>query len=138
MSITIRDVGKFLDDYPSPNLKHDQNIKVLQIILDNVSENNLLLLGFSREFVSACLTEEKTKAIEEDPSLRWYKAKMSEDRDSRNYQTDNYFGLRGVEKYAHIAVDPYGDIVFVRDENGDILYDKKNKVGHLPKNLDWN
>jgi len=65
---------------------------------------------------------------------------MSYDKDSNTYQTDNYIGIvgdTGQKSKAHIAVNPDGDIVFVRDIGGEVLYDKKNGTGRLPNNLDW-
>lgn len=70
----------------------------------------------------------------------WNKVKMSYDRDSGTYQTDNFIGIVGStdqKSKAHIAVNPDGEIVYVRDIGGEILYDKKNGIGHLPKDLDW-
>ena len=70
----------------------------------------------------------------------WQKAKMSLDRDSGNFQTDNYIGIvgdKGQKSKAHIAVSSSGDIVFVRDLGGEVLYDRKRGIGHLPNNLDW-
>lgn len=70
----------------------------------------------------------------------WHKVKMSLDRDSGNFQTDNYIGIvgdKGQKSKAHIAVNSDGDIVFVRDIGGEILYDKKRGIGRLPGNLDW-
>jgi len=37
----------------------------------------------------------------------------------------------------HVAIDEMGDVVFVRDEDGTVLYDKKNGIGHLPFDLNW-
>lgn len=70
----------------------------------------------------------------------WNKVKMSFDRDAGTYQTDNYIGIvgeKGQKSKAHIAINPDGDIVFVRDLGGEVLYDKKNNRGNLPDNLNW-
>jgi hypothetical protein len=48
----------------------------------------------------------------------WHKTKMSFDRDTGTYQTDKYIGIVGEDNQklkAHIAVDPDGQITFVRD-----------------------
>ena len=70
----------------------------------------------------------------------WNKVKMSYDKDSGTYQTDNYIGIvgdTGQKSKAHIAINPDGEVVFVRDVGGEVLYDKKNDVGYLPDDLDW-
>lgn len=70
----------------------------------------------------------------------WHKVKMSYDKDSRTFQTDNYIGIvgdTGQKSKAHIAVNADGEIVFVRDLGGEVLYDRKNGRGHLPDDLDW-
>ncbi|GAA1344308.1 hypothetical protein [Arthrobacter roseus] len=71
---------------------------------------------------------------------RWSKQKMSYDRDTDTVQTDNFIGYageKGQKRKVHIAVTDEGDVVFVRDFDGTILYDKKHGVGRLPDNLDW-
>jgi len=76
-----------------------------------------------------------------DYKERWYKLKMSFDYDSSTFQSDNYFGTVGEKNQkakGHIAVDDVGNIVFVRDEDGVVLYDKKNNIGYLPSDLNWN
>lgn len=70
----------------------------------------------------------------------WHKVKMAYDRDSGTYQTDNYIGIvgeKGQKSKAHIAINPEGEAVFVRDIDGEVLYDKKNNIGHLPDDLNW-
>ena len=73
-------------------------------------------------------------------AAQWQKVKMSLDRDSGHIQTDNYIGITGDRNQktkAHIAVDSDGNIVYVRDIGGEVLYDKKHGIGHLPDDLDW-
>ena len=73
-------------------------------------------------------------------SVYWHKEKMSFDRDTGAFQTDNYIRIIGVENQkskAHIAIDENGNITFVRDIGGEILYSLKNGIGYLPDNLDW-
>lgn len=70
----------------------------------------------------------------------WQKVKMSFDRDSGTFQSDNYIGIKGGKSQkskAHIAVNADGEIVYVRDIGGEVLYDKKNGKGYLPPDLDW-
>ena len=70
----------------------------------------------------------------------WNKVKMSYDADSGTYQTDNYIGIvgdTGQKSKAHVAVNADGEVVYVRDIGGEVLYDKKNGVGYLPGDLDW-
>lgn len=72
--------------------------------------------------------------------LYWHKIKMSLDHDSGEFQTDNYIGIVGSTSQktkAHIAVNADGDIVFVRDIGGEILYSRKKGIGYLPDDLDW-
>lgn len=73
-------------------------------------------------------------------SVYWHKEKMSFDRDTGTFQTDNYISIIGdthQKSKAHIAIDEDGNIVFVRDIGGEILYSRKNGIGYLPDNLDW-
>jgi len=73
-------------------------------------------------------------------SIYWHKEKMSLDRDTGTFQTDNYISIIGdtnQKSKAHIAIDEDGNIVFVRDIGGEILYSRKNGIGYLPDNLDW-
>ena len=70
----------------------------------------------------------------------WRKMKMDFDRDSGTFQSSNYFGIIGEKNQkakAHIAINPDGEIVHVRDIGGEVLYDRKSGKGHLPKDLDW-
>lgn len=55
----------------------------------------------------------------------------SETRDTGTPQTDLLFGEKGT-KGGHIAVDANGDLQFVRDEDGTVLYDRKNDFGSPP------
>jgi hypothetical protein len=80
---------------------------------------------------------------EEDERLgrTWSKQKMTLDHDTGLTQTDNYFGYvgeKGQKKKAHVAINENGDVVFVRIVGGEILYDSKKGIGHLPDDLDWN
>lgn len=73
-------------------------------------------------------------------SVYWHKEKMSFDRDTGTFQTDNYIGIVGSthqKSKAHIAINENGDIALVRDIGGEILYSRKDGIGHLPDNLDW-
>lgn len=73
-------------------------------------------------------------------STFWHKEKMSFDRDSGTFQTDNYIGIIGntcQKSKAHIAIDEDGEIVLVRDIGGEVLYSRKDNIGYLPDNLDW-
>lgn len=66
--------------------------------------------------------------------------KMSYDKDSGTFQSDNYVGIKGDKSQkskAHIAVNADGEIVHVRDIGGEVLYDKKSGIGYLPDDLDW-
>lgn len=70
----------------------------------------------------------------------WHLEKMSYDKDSQMYQTDNYIGIIGSKNQktkAHIAVNPDGEITYVRDIGGEVLYSRKDGIGHLPNDLDW-
>lgn len=70
----------------------------------------------------------------------WHKVKMSFDVDSGLYQTDNYVGIVGStnqKSKAHIAINSDGDIVYVRDITGEVLYSRKDNIGYLPDDLDW-
>lgn len=70
----------------------------------------------------------------------WHKMKMSFDRDSGTFQTDNYVGIvgdKGQKTKAHIVMDSEGGIVFVRDMGGEVLYSRKDGIGYLPDDLDW-
>jgi hypothetical protein len=70
----------------------------------------------------------------------WSKVKMSQDHDSGEFQTDNYIGVVGEgrsKRKVHVAVNSDGDVVFVRDFDQTVLYDRKNGVGYLPPDLDW-
>lgn len=73
-------------------------------------------------------------------AAEWHKVRMSFDRDSGTYQTDNYIGIvgdAGQKSKAHIVVDAEGDVVYVRDIGGEVLYSRKDGIGHLPDDLDW-
>lgn len=75
-----------------------------------------------------------------DITTTWWKLGMSQDRDTGTVQTDNYFGIVGDKDQkgkGHIAVDEHGNIAYVRDVGGKVLYDRKHGVGHLPDDLDW-
>jgi hypothetical protein len=77
---------------------------------------------------------------DERANQAWSKVKMSYDRDSGDFQTDNYIGFVGEgnqKRKVHVAVSSDGDVVYVRDIDGTILYDRKKGIGHLPPNLDW-
>lgn len=70
----------------------------------------------------------------------WEKTKSSQDRDTGLNQTDLYSGTVGQanqKKKVHVAIDELGNVVYVRDEDGTVLYDKKKNVGYLPYDLDW-
>lgn len=71
---------------------------------------------------------------------RWEKYSSSTDRDTGLNQTDFYSGTVGgtnQKKKVHVAIDEYGGVVYVRDEDGRVLYDKKNGIGFLPHDLNW-
>src|SRR3954471_5891234 len=71
---------------------------------------------------------------------RWEKTTSSTNRDSGIAQTNFFAGTVGEtnsKKKVHVAIDEYGTVIYVRDEDGTVLYDKKNNVGYLPHNLDW-
>lgn len=73
-------------------------------------------------------------------SNRWEKHDSSTDDDSGLAQTDFYSGTVGEtnqKKKVHVAINELGDVVFVRDEDGTVLYDRKNGIGHLPHDLNW-
>lgn len=70
----------------------------------------------------------------------WEKYKSSLDRDTGLAQTDFFAGTvgeRDQKKKVHIAVDENGDVIFVRDIDGEVLYDRKHGIGHLPSDLSW-
>lgn len=82
------------------------------------------------------LCEEHERAARQ----RWEKYGSSTDRDTGLAQTNFYSGSIGEanqQKKVHVAIDEYGDVIFVRDMDGTVLYDKKNGVGHLPHDLNW-
>jgi hypothetical protein len=73
-------------------------------------------------------------------SQRYEKYKASYDRDTGLNQT-NFFagtvGERDQRKKVHVAINELGDVVYVRDEDGTVLYDRKHNIGHLPSDLNW-
>lgn len=71
---------------------------------------------------------------------RWEKTTASVNRDSGIAQTNFFSGTVGEtnqKKKVHVAIDEYGQVIYVRDEDGTVLYDKKNNIGHLPHDLNW-
>lgn len=58
-----------------------------------------------------------------DQEQRWEKYSSSESRQTRKPQTDFYFGRKG-EKGGHIAINDDGDVEHVRDDDGQVLYQK--------------
>ena len=71
---------------------------------------------------------------------RYEKYGSSTDRDTGRHQTDYYSGTVGEtnqRRKVHVAIDEYGNVVYVRDEDGTVLYDEKNGIGHLPRDLNW-
>jgi len=71
---------------------------------------------------------------------RWEKTTSSFDRDTGLAQTDFFSGTVGErdhKKKVHVAIDEYGNVVYVRDESGEVLYDKKRGIGYLPSDLNW-
>lgn len=73
-------------------------------------------------------------------SSAWEKHSSSFDRDTGRMQTDFYMGTVGGtldKRKVHVAIDEFGDVVYVRDIDGTVLYDKKTGIGHLPHDLDW-
>jgi|SRR5450759_2214488 len=71
----------------------------------------------------------------------WEKYKSSIDQDTGLAQTDFFAGTvgeRDQKKKVHIAIDEHGDVIFVRDMDGTVLYDRKHGIGFLPPDLNWN
>src|SRR5450759_2702934 len=71
----------------------------------------------------------------------WEKYKSSIDQDTGLAQTDFFAGTvgeRDQKKKVHIAIDEHGDVIFVRDMAGTVLYDRKHGIGFLPPDLNWN
>lgn len=83
------------------------------------------------------------RAINDDggsSSSRWEKYDSQYDYDTGTNQTDFYSGTVGEtnqKKKVHVAINEYGEVVYVRDEDGTVLYDKKNGKGRLPSDLNW-
>ena len=70
----------------------------------------------------------------------WEKYSSSSDRDTGLMQTDFFSGTVGStdqKRKVHIAINEYGDVIYVRDMDGAVLYDKKNGIGYLPSDLNW-
>ena len=70
----------------------------------------------------------------------WEKYKASINWDSGTAQTNLFVGTIGEtdqKKKVHIAIDEHGDVVFVRDMDGEVLYDRKQSKGSLPPDLNW-
>ena len=79
------------------------------------------------------LFDEESLAVIHD---YWDKHKMSSSSDYE-YQNNSYFGTKGLGQHGHIVTDPSGNVLYVRGEDGTVLYDKKNNIGHLPPDLNW-
>jgi hypothetical protein len=70
----------------------------------------------------------------------WEKYRTSADHDTGLSQTDFFAGTigeRDQKKKVHIAIDESGDVIFVRDIDGEVLYDRKHGKGFLPPDLNW-
>lgn len=66
----------------------------------------------------------------------WFEEyRSSETHDTGTPQTDLQFGEKGT-KGGHIAVDANGDLLFMRDADGQTVYDPKNELNHLPPGWD--
>lgn len=79
-------------------------------------------------------------SLEASLEEQWEKTKSSFDGDTGLYQTDFFSGTVGgtdQKKKVHVAINEMGEVVFVRDKDGTILYDKKRGIGHLPHDLNW-
>lgn len=73
-------------------------------------------------------------------SQSWEKTRSSYDSDTGLNQTDFYSGTvgsRDQKKKVHVAINELGDVVYVRDEDGTVLYDRKRGIGYLPYDLNW-
>lgn len=88
-----------------------------------------------------CNTCEGDRRAMGQPSISTYeKYSASYDRDTGTMQTNFFHGTVGEQnqkKKVHVAIDEYGNVIFVRDIDGKVLYDKKNNVGYLPFDLNW-
>jgi hypothetical protein len=75
-----------------------------------------------------------------DSGSTWSKYGASTNRDTGTHQT-NYFegtvGERDQRKKVHIAIDENHNVIYVREIDGTVLYDRANNVGSLPPDLDW-
>lgn len=70
----------------------------------------------------------------------WEKYSASYDNDTQTSQTNFFSGTVGEKnqkRKVHVAIDEWGNVVYVRDLDGTILYDKKNNIGSLPEDLNW-
>ena len=70
----------------------------------------------------------------------WSKYQGSTNRDTGVNQTNFFLGYVGEgdqRRKVHIAIDEHHNVVYVRDIDGTLLYDKKNGFGTLPADLDW-
>ncbi len=87
---------------------------------------------------NTCVDDRRVAGL---PSVSTYeKYSASYDSDTGTMQT-NFFsdtvGERDQKKKVHVAIDEYGNVVYVRDIDGKVLYDKKHGIGYLPFDLNW-
>lgn len=84
--------------------------------------------------------EETLERISPKGQQSWTKYTASIDHDTQQPQTNffmGYVGEKNQRRKVHVVVDVAGDIVYVRDLDGTVLYDRKRGTGHLPPNFDW-
>lgn len=67
----------------------------------------------------------------ESEENRFEKYSGSSNRDTGTVQTDLLFGEKGT-KGGHIVVDEYGVLQYVRDDDGTVIFDRKNGIGSPP------
>lgn len=98
----------------------------------------------SRHGGKKCGTPTYEEALERSSPLpereTWTKYGASNDGRTKKPQTNffmGYVGERDQRRKVHIVINHRGDIVFVRDIDGTILYDRRAGIGHLPPDLDW-
>ncbi|HKX23993.1 MAG TPA: hypothetical protein VJM46_02050 [Candidatus Saccharimonadales bacterium] len=84
--------------------------------------------------------EETLERIPPKGRQSWTKYTASIDYDAQQPQTNffmGYVGERDQRRKVHVVIDVAGDIVYVRDLDGTVLYDSKRGTGHLPPDLNW-
>lgn len=115
-----------------------------EVVLRHDRKDDALMSKFWEDFFAAATGRygelQQRRREEQRMVATWSKYAPSFDRDTGTNQTnyfEGYVGARRQKRKVHIAIDEHHNVVFVRDIDGTVLYDRKNGIGTLPQDLNW-